>query len=108
MIIISKGAIMGKQQEEVDELIIADKEHKYARYADVDKEQLEKDINAIKENMDPVGEEDFQHLLKLERWGRMFTFGGYGIILFLSILGLGGELSALVVLAISDYCSHCN
>lgn len=55
----------------------------YARYEDVDKEQLEKDIDAIKEAMDPVGEEDFQHLLKLERWGRMFTFGGYGIILLL-------------------------
>jgi len=40
---------MGKQPEEIEELAIADKEHKYARYADVDKEQLEKDIDAIKE-----------------------------------------------------------
>jgi fatty acid desaturase len=87
---------MGKQPQEVEELEIADKEHKYARYEDVDKEQLEKDVNAIKETMGAVGEEDFQHLLKLERWGRMFTFGGYGIILLLSILGLGGELSAIV------------
>ena len=64
------------------------KAHQYARYEDIDKEQLERDINAIKETMPPVGEEDFQHLLKLERWGRMFTFGGYGIILLLSIMGL--------------------
>ncbi len=87
---------MGKQPQEVEELAIANKEHKYARYEDVDKEQLEKDINAIKETMGAVGEEDFQHLLKLEKWGRMFTFSGYGIILLLSIMGLGGELSAIV------------
>ena len=68
----------------------------YARYEDVDQEQLERDIDEIKKTMDPVGEEDFQHLLKLERWGRMFTFGGYGIILLLSIMGLGGELNAWV------------
>jgi len=60
----------------------------YARYEDVDKEQLERDINAIKENMDPVGEADFQHLLKLERWGRMFTFGGYGLMLVMAIAGI--------------------
>ena len=96
MIIISKGTAMGKQPNDVEALAIADKEHKYARYADVDKDELERDIDAIKETMDPVGQEDFEHLLKLEKWGRMFTFGGYGIILLLSILGLGGELSGLV------------
>ncbi len=88
---------MGKQPEEIDEIAIADKEHKYARYADVDKEQLEKDIDAIKETMDPVGEEDFQHLLKLERWGRMFTFSGYGLIALLSLVELlAGGLSGFV------------
>ena len=78
----------------------ANSEHdvsEYARYQDIDKEQLEKDIDAIKETMKPVGEEDFQHLLKLERWGKMFTFSGIGLILLLSVaeLALGG-LSSLV------------
>jgi len=62
--------------------------HQYARYEEVDQAQLEKDIDAIKENMPPVNEEDFQHLLKMERWGRFFTFGGYGIIFFLSLAEL--------------------
>ena len=79
---------MGQKPEEIDDMVIADKEHKYARYEDVDKEQLEKDIDAIKETMDPVGEEDFQHLLKLERWGRYFTFSGYALIAVLSLIEL--------------------
>jgi hypothetical protein len=65
----------------------------YARYEDVDKEQLERDINAIKETMDPVGEADFQHLLKLERWGRMFTFGGYGLMVVMAIVGITSGFS---------------
>ncbi len=68
----------------------------YARYEDVDKEQLEKDIDAIKATMPPVNEEDFQHLLKMERWGRIATLSGYGLILFLAIIeavwGLGSLL----------------
>jgi len=52
----------------------------YARYEDVDKEQLQKDIDAIKEQIDGRTWEDFEHLLKLERWGRAFTFGGFGLI----------------------------
>jgi len=88
---------MGQKPEEIEDMAIADKEHKYARYEDVDKEQLEKDIDAIKETMDPVGEEDFQHLLKLERWGRMFTFSGYGLIALLSLVELfTGGLSGFV------------
>ncbi|SFV68182.1 POSSIBLE LINOLEOYL-CoA DESATURASE (DELTA(6)-DESATURASE) [hydrothermal vent metagenome] len=88
---------MESKPEEIEKLeVVKDNQPKYARYEDIDKEQLEKDINAIKETMEPVGEEDFQHLLKMQRWGRMFTFGGYGIILLLSIMGLGGELSSVV------------
>jgi fatty acid desaturase len=87
---------MGKESEVINDVTTSEEKHVYARYEDVDKEQLERDINEIKETMAPVGEEDFQHLLKLERWGRMFTFGGYAIILLLSIMGLGGELSAII------------
>jgi len=69
----------------------------YARYEDIDKDQLEKDIDAIKETMPAVNEEDFQHLLKLERWGKRFTFSGLALVLMLSIVefALGG-LSAYV------------
>jgi len=83
--------------KEIAETVTEEKEHLYARYEDVDKEQLEKDIDAIKETMGAVGEEDFQHLLKLERWGRIATFSGYGLIAVLSILELSaGGLSGLL------------
>jgi len=68
----------------------------YARYEEVDKAQLEKDIDAIKETMKPVDEEDFQHLLKMERWGRIATFSGYGLILLLAIIGLFTEVGSLL------------
>jgi len=57
----------------------------FTHYEDIDKDALEKDIDAIKETMDPVGEADFQHLLKMERWGRAFTFSGYALILILVV-----------------------
>jgi fatty acid desaturase len=88
---------MGIQPDEIENMVIVDKEHKYARYADVDQEQLERDIDAIKESMPAVCEEDFQHLLKLERWGKIFTFSGIGLILVLSIVELSlGGLSAFI------------
>ena len=65
----------------------------YTPYNQVNQKELEKDIDAIKENMEAVGEADFKHLLKMERWGRIATFTGYGIILLLSILALFVELS---------------
>jgi fatty acid desaturase len=68
----------------------------YARYEEVDKAQLEKDIDAIKETMKPVDEEDFQHLLKMERWGHIATFSGYGLILLLAIIGLFTEVGSLL------------
>jgi len=63
-------------------------EVKYAKYEDIDKEQLEKDINEIKEKMAPVGQEDFEHLLKLERWGRAFTIGGSALMVIMAIFGI--------------------
>jgi fatty acid desaturase len=79
------------------ESINTDESVEYARYEDVDKEQLEKDIDAIKETMAAVGEEDFQHLLKLERWGKMFTYSGIALIVLLSVIELFlGGLSAAI------------
>jgi len=77
---------MGKLPEAETERVVEENKSTYARYEDVDKEQLEKDIDEIKETMAPVGEEDFQHLLKLERWGKMFTYSGIAIMVLLTIL----------------------
>ena len=68
----------------------------YTPYDEVDKEALQRDIDDIKENMAPVGEADFQHLLKMERWGRFATFFGYGLILLLVILALFTEVSTFL------------
>ena len=54
---------------------IAD-DHVYAKYEDIDQELLQKDIEDIKENLGPVSEEDFQHLLKLERWSKSANYAG--------------------------------
>ncbi|MEA3498712.1 MAG: fatty acid desaturase [Campylobacterota bacterium] len=65
-------------------------EHKYADYKDVDQELLQKDIDAIKESIGDPTQEDFDHLLKLEMWGRAFTFGGF----FMIFIIVGFESSA--------------
>ena len=70
---------------------------KYARYEDIDKDQLQRDIENIKETIGTPTEEDFQHLLKLERWGRASTFIGYFMILALSALEISSfELSSAI------------
>ena len=69
----------------------------YAKYEDIDKDQLEKDIDAIKSTMLPPNEEDFKHLLKLEKWGKSFTYSGYALILIITLLeAFSGELSSFV------------
>ncbi len=68
-------------------------EHQYARYEDVDKEQLQKDLEEIKANLGPVGQEDFQHLLKLERWGRGATLLGFFFIYLATSLEISIGLS---------------
>ena len=70
-----------------EEKISAD--HVYARYEDVDKDQLQKDLEEIKASLGPVGQEDFQHLLKLERWGRAFSLAGF----FMMYLAVALEVS---------------
>ena len=60
--------------------------HKYAKYTDIDKEQLQKDIDEIKNSIGAPTQEDFQHLLKLERWGKNSTYFGYFLILLISFL----------------------
>ena len=47
-------------------------------YKNVDREALAKDLNAIhQEVLARVGEQDFQHLKKMERWGQLCSLLGY-------------------------------
>jgi len=47
-------------------------------YQTVDREQLAKDLNEIhQEILSRIGEEDFTHLKKMERWGRVCSALGY-------------------------------
>ncbi|WP_455756870.1 fatty acid desaturase family protein [Sulfurimonas sp.] len=59
---------------------------KYADYRDVDQAQLQRDIDQIKETIGATNEVDFQHLLKLERWGRGSTLFGFFLLIVISIL----------------------
>ncbi len=62
--------------------------HKYANYEDVDQQQLQQDIDEIKSSLGAVGEEDYQHLLKLERWGRGATLSGFFLIFLITFFNI--------------------
>jgi len=48
-------------------------------YHQVDREQLALDLDNIRnEVMADIGQDDFKHLKKIERWGRLCTLLGYG------------------------------
>lgn len=48
-------------------------------YHSVDREQLARDISEIQQKaMANVGDEDLQHLKRMERWGKLCTLVGYG------------------------------
>lgn len=48
-------------------------------YKNVDREQLAKDLNEIhKDVLSRMGEQDFTHLKKMERWGQICSLLGYG------------------------------
>ena len=76
----NKGADVTKKMEGVT----------YTRYEDIDQEALGADIDAIKEQIPAPNWEDFQHLLKLERWGSWMVFAGFiltGVISFFALEG---------------------
>jgi len=73
----------------------------FTAYANVDTQQLHDDIEAVKKEIGPATKEDFQHLLKLERWGRLATFLGYALIATISALELFFVLSGFVFLTVA-------
>jgi len=60
----------------------------FTPYDQIDKEQLKIDIEEAKASIGEPNQEDFEHLLKMERWGRMFTFSGYFLIALISLIEL--------------------
>ena len=73
---------------------------KYTNYQDVDKEQLQIDIDNIKLTLGTPTQEDFNHLLKLERWGRGATLFGYGLIVLICFLEMQYDISILYTILI--------
>ena len=73
----------------------------YARYEDIDKEQLQKDIEEIKETIGAVTWEDYQHLRKLERWGWASTISGLFLMFAVSALELSMGLSGVAFWALA-------
>jgi fatty acid desaturase len=69
----------------------------YTQYHDIDQDELQRDIDNIKVTLGAASWEDFQHLLKIERWGRLFTFSGYILIAVLSFLELYYGLSTVAI-----------
>jgi len=66
-------------------------DHVYAKYEDIDQAQLQKDIEDIKDNLGPVSEEDFQHLLKLERWSKAANYtGAFGLFATVALEATSG------------------
>ena len=68
----------------------------YTDYRDVDQKQLQIDIDEIKKTIGVTTEEDFQHLLKLERWGRGSTLSGFALILLLTYLNYSIGISSYI------------
>jgi fatty acid desaturase len=60
--------------------------NQYTPYDEVDQEELQRDIDAIKATIGAPTEEDFKHLLKLERWGYALSAFGFGMTIYLAYL----------------------
>jgi len=62
----------------------------YTPYEQIDKEQLKIDIEEAKKSIGEPTQEDFKHLLKMERWGYIFTASGFAILIAITALSLTG------------------
>lgn len=67
----------------------------YTDYRDVDQEQLQRDIEDIKKVI-KIQKKDFEHLLKLERWGRGSTIIG-SLIIALVVIVSSGDVDGVVL-----------
>lgn len=69
---------------------------RYANYEEVDQESLQNDIDKIKKLMGVVDEQDYKHLLKLEKWGRSATVFGFLLIIFVIILKYDNQITSIL------------
>ena len=71
-------------------------DHVYAKYEDIDKDQLQKDIEDIKETIGAPSTEDYEHLRMLERWSDGAKYAGFFLLFVTTSLeatqGLHGVL----------------
>lgn len=72
-------------------------------YAQVDQKQLAADIDEIKKTIGQPTVEDFQHLKKIERWGRISAFLGYSMAWIFPLNLLGA-----VLISIGNTCRWAN
>lgn len=74
----------------------------YANYEDIDQAVLQKDIDDIKKRLGNPTWEDFQHLKKLELWGRISFLLGFlllvGLAYFSTTDSIGTLTTSLLVL----------
>lgn len=64
-------------------------------YAQVDQKQLADDIDEIRKNIGKPTVEDFEHLKKMERWGRLSAFAGYAMAWIFPFNLLGAMLISI-------------
>ena len=62
----------------------------YTPYHSINQEQLQHDIETIKATIGDPTWEDYQHLLKLELWGRICTVSGFILMIVIAYFGLSG------------------
>ena len=74
----------------------------YTDYRDIDQEQLQRDIEDIKKVI-KIEKKDFDHLLKLERWGRASTIVGSLIIALVDTLYIRPYPPVAMVVAFAMY-----
>jgi len=76
-------------------------DHVYAKYEDIDKDQLQKDIEEIKEKIGAPNQKDLQHLKKLELWSNSAKYAGFFMIFVTASLEATQGLSGLSFLAMA-------
>jgi fatty acid desaturase len=68
-------------------------DHVYAKYEDVDQNQLQKDIEDIKKIIGKPSYEDYLHVRKMQNWSRAFTISGFFMMFVVTSLELSIGLS---------------
>ncbi len=76
-------------------------DHVYAKYEDIDQDQLQKDIEDIKEKIGAPNEKDLEHLKKLERWSDGAKYAGFFMIFVTASLEATQGLSGLAFWAMA-------